>query len=102
VALKKLAKRTTHFRVRTFIWNGIRLVILGYYELMRTVKISELKDKLSAYIRFVKNGEEVLILERNTPVARLVGYELPKPAGDRIIPQEVMDQIWEEERADRR
>ena len=39
---------------------------------MRTAKISELKAKLSAHIEFVKNGEEVLIFDRNTPVARLV------------------------------
>ena len=81
---------------------------------MRTAKISELKAKLSAHIQFVKNGEEVLILDRNTPVARLVapgvvaeedaqnraGF-IPVPAGDHPISQEVMDQIWEEERADR-
>jgi antitoxin (DNA-binding transcriptional repressor) of toxin-antitoxin stability system len=98
---------------------------------MRTVKIGELKAKLSAHIQYVKNGEEVLILDRNTPVARLVavspvedadaqerrliakgvlipardpqnlGGFNPVPAGNRPIPQEVMDQIWEEERADR-
>ncbi|MGA3373661.1 MAG: hypothetical protein ABSC48_18080 [Terracidiphilus sp.] len=28
------------------------------------------------------------------------GYKLPRPTG-RMISQEVMDQIWEEERADR-
>ncbi len=39
---------------------------------MRTAKISELKAKLSAHIQYVKSGEEVLILDRNTPVARLV------------------------------
>jgi len=39
---------------------------------MRTARISELKARLSAHIEFVKNGEEVLILDRNTPVARLV------------------------------
>ena len=96
---------------------------------MRTAKISELKAKLSAHIEFVKNGEEVLIFDRNTPVARLVpagplndqydeqtrrliakgiltppkkprtlGYKLPKPAGNRCISQEVMDQVWREER----
>jgi prevent-host-death family protein len=42
---------------------------------MRTAKISELKAKLSAHIRYVKNGEEVLILDRNKPVARLVSVE---------------------------
>ncbi len=39
---------------------------------MRTAKISELKAKLSAHINYVKSGEEVLILDRNTPVAKLV------------------------------
>jgi prevent-host-death family protein len=98
---------------------------------MRTAKISELKAKLSAHIEFVKNGEEVLIFDRNTPVARLVpagplegqdermkrliakgiitpakdpenrGKFIPVPAGNRMISQEVMDQVWEEERADR-
>jgi prevent-host-death family protein len=98
---------------------------------MRTAKISELKAKLSAHIAYVKNGEEVLILDRNTPVARLVpaaaaededarmrrliakgiltpakdpqnraGFK-PVPAGNHPISQEVMDQFWEEERADR-
>ena len=43
---------------------------------MRTAKISELKAKLSAHIQYVKNGEEVLILDRNTPVARLVSVGL--------------------------
>jgi prevent-host-death family protein len=42
---------------------------------MRTAKISELKAKLSAHIGYVKNGEEVLIFDRNTPVARLVPAE---------------------------
>jgi prevent-host-death family protein len=94
---------------------------------MRTAKISELKAKLSAHIQYVKNGEEVLIFDRNKPVARLVpagqvedydertlrliakgiltppkmrrpeGYKLPVPKG-RMISQEVMDQVWREER----
>ena len=101
---------------------------MRYDNPMRTAKISELKAKLSAHIQFVKNGEEVLIFDRNTPVARLVapgpvvdederlrrliargivtpplmvrpeGYTLPKPPGKRCISQEVMDQVWREER----
>jgi len=94
---------------------------------MRTAKISELKAKLSAHIEYVKRGEEVLILDRNTTVARLVavepvedydertrrliakgiltppkvprpkGFKLPKPRG-RMISDEVMEQVWLEER----
>jgi prevent-host-death family protein len=94
---------------------------------MRTAKISELKAKLSAHIQYVKNGEEVLILDRNTPVARLVsagpfeeyaererrliakgiltppelprikGETWPEPPGP-MISREVMEQVWREER----
>ncbi len=38
-----------------------------------TVSISELKARLSEYIRQVKRGGEVQILDRGVPVARLVG-----------------------------
>jgi prevent-host-death family protein len=94
---------------------------------MRTAKISELKAKLSAHIQYVKNGEEVLILDRNTPVARLVSVGPVEEYGERerrliakgiltppqrprthrktwpmppgpMISQEVMDQVWREER----
>lgn len=98
---------------------------------MRTAKISELKAKLSAHIEFVKRGEEVLILDRNIPVARLISVGpsvdqdarmsslvakgiitppkdprnrakfVPDPAQNRTISKEVTDQIWDEERADR-
>ena len=42
---------------------------------MTQATISELKNSLSAYIRKVKLGESVLILDRKTPVARLVPVE---------------------------
>jgi prevent-host-death family protein len=44
---------------------------------VRTVTIAELKDKLSAYLKLVQAGEEVIVRNRNTPVARL----LPARAG---------------------
>ena len=43
---------------------------------MRTVNISELKAKLSSHIRRVRNGEEVLVCDRNQPVARIVPVKL--------------------------
>ncbi len=44
--------------------------------MMIRATISELKNGLSAYLRQVKSGESVLVLDRKTPVARLVpaGY----------------------------
>ena len=43
---------------------------------MRTVKISDLKARLSAHIQLVKDGEEVLVCDRNKPVARIVPCRL--------------------------
>jgi prevent-host-death family protein len=44
---------------------------------MKQARIAELKAKLSEYLRAVRGGDEVLVLDRDTPVARIV------PAGRR-------------------
>jgi prevent-host-death family protein len=95
---------------------------------MRTVKISDLKARLSAHIQLVKDGEHVLVCDRNKPVARIVPVRLedqpereqrlvargvltppvkrrpasvswPKPPGN--VSDKVMDQVWREERRSR-
>jgi prevent-host-death family protein len=94
---------------------------------MRSVNISDLKAELSAYIQFVRDGEEVLVFDRNQPVARIVPCRLeghsdrerrlvargiltlplkrpasiawPQPPGD--ISDDVMEQVWREERENR-
>src|ERR1039458_3477176 len=43
---------------------------------MRTVNISDLKSQLSAHIQLVRDGEEVLVCDRNKPVARIVPCRL--------------------------
>ena len=43
---------------------------------MRTVNISDLKAQLSAHIQLVKDGEEILVCDRNKPVARIVPCRL--------------------------
>jgi prevent-host-death family protein len=90
---------------------------------MRTVKISDLKARLSAHLQFVRDGEELLVCDRNKPVARIVPYSaedepererrliargimtpplrkrssrLPAPAGN--VSDEVMERLWREER----
>ena len=96
------------------------------------MKISELKANLSAHLRRVSDGEEVVVCDRNRPIARIVpldsseyserelrliakGVLQPRqrPAGEspryvptpvvlcRPIPENFMDEFWEEERADR-
>jgi prevent-host-death family protein len=95
---------------------------------MRTVNISDLKARLSAHIQHVRDGEELLVCDRNKPVARIVPCSTddepererrliargvltpplkrqrspvswPDPPGN--ISDEVMEQLWREEREDR-
>jgi len=40
---------------------------------MIRVNITEIKNRLSHYLRLVKGGEELEIVDRNTPLARVVG-----------------------------
>ena len=114
-----------------FRFNDIEDDQLGhvcYHGIVRTVNIGELKARLSAHLQFVKNGEEVLVCDRNKPVARIIPCQLqdqsererrliargvlvppkkkrkgrltwPTPPGN--VPDEVMEQIWREEREGR-
>jgi prevent-host-death family protein len=47
---------------------------------MRTVNIGTLKNQLSAYLKYVRNGEEVIVRDRNVPVARILPFTLSLPA----------------------
>ncbi len=42
---------------------------------MRTVRVAQLKARLSEYLRAVRRGERVTVLDRETPIARIVPYE---------------------------
>ena len=42
---------------------------------MTEVKIAELKSQLSQYLRLVRNGAEIVIKDRETPIARIVPYD---------------------------
>ncbi len=44
---------------------------------MRSVKVSELKNNLDKYLNEVSEGEELIIHNRNKPIAKLV--PLPSP-----------------------
>ena len=41
---------------------------------MKTVNIGKLKDHLSAYLQEVRNGEEVIVRDRDVPVARIIPF----------------------------
>jgi prevent-host-death family protein len=52
---------------------------------MKRVSVSELKNKLSHYLRLVKKGEVVEVLERNVPIARLAAVEPWKAERDAYL-----------------
>ena len=45
---------------------------------MTRAKISELKARLSSYLAEVRKGGTVVVLDRKTPIARLIPYEETK------------------------
>jgi len=49
---------------------------------MRTVNIGVLKNQLSVYLQYVRGGEEVVVRDRNLPIARIVPIAFPEE-GDR-------------------
>ncbi|MGE0441945.1 MAG: type II toxin-antitoxin system Phd/YefM family antitoxin [Gemmatimonadales bacterium] len=42
---------------------------------MKRVRIAELKARLSEHLRYVRRGHVLTVLDRDTPVARLVPFE---------------------------
>jgi prevent-host-death family protein len=48
----------------------------------KTVKVAELKARLSEYLRAARRGHPVTVCERDTPIARLVPY----PTGGEQLP----------------
>jgi len=44
----------------------------GYHVVMKAVRIAELKARLSAYLREVRRGHTVTVLDRDRPVAKIV------------------------------
>ena len=41
---------------------------------MSDVRIADLKARLSEHLRTVRNGETLTVLDRDTPVARIIPY----------------------------
>ncbi|PWU04345.1 MAG: hypothetical protein C5B51_17075 [Terriglobia bacterium] len=71
----------------------------GYNGHVRTVNIAELKDRLSLFLHRVRAGEEVLIRDRNLPIAKIAPLhgadsdELSLVAcGQMTVPKQELDQ----------
>ena len=61
---------------------------------MKQTGVAELKARLSEYLRIVRRGESVMILDRATPIAKMVpipntGLRIRKPAEGAAAPNRV-------------
>ena len=45
---------------------------------MNSVKIANLKANLSSYLREVQKGKQLIVTDRETPIAKVVPYVAPK------------------------
>jgi prevent-host-death family protein len=50
------------------------VTICGYVMAMTTVRIAELKAGLSRYLRQVRRGHVVTVMDRETPIAQIVPH----------------------------
>ena len=48
------------------------MTISGHNRVVKHVRIAELKSRLSEYLRAVRGGETIAVLDRETPVAQIV------------------------------
>jgi antitoxin (DNA-binding transcriptional repressor) of toxin-antitoxin stability system len=55
---------------------------------MKSVRIAQLKDHLSEHLRAVEAGDEVLVMDRDRAIARIVPVN-GMPAGPRLVPPAV-------------
>ena len=52
---------------------------------MRSVNVAELKNQLSKYLTFAKSGEEIVIRDRNLPVAKLVPFSTEEGTEEELL-----------------
>ena len=63
-----------------------------YHVVMKSVRIAELKSRLSEHLRAVKRGQTITILERDSPIARITPLKskssplVTRPRSARAIP----------------
>jgi antitoxin (DNA-binding transcriptional repressor) of toxin-antitoxin stability system len=52
---------------------------------MRSVNVAELKNSMSRYLTYAKQGEEIVVRDRNLPVAKLVPLSVVETSKEELI-----------------
>jgi prevent-host-death family protein len=46
-----------------------------YHMVMKAVRVAELKARLSEHLRSVRRGRTLTVMDRDTPIAKIIPYE---------------------------
>lgn len=52
---------------------------------MRSVNVAVLKNQLSKYLTFARSGEEIVIRDRNLPVAKLIPFSTEDASEEELL-----------------
>ncbi len=52
---------------------------------MRSVNVAELKNSLSRYLTYAKQGEEIIVRDRNLPVAKIVPLSAAETSKEELL-----------------
>ncbi len=116
--MRPVAQRSCVSRARSSL---LAVVTSNDYDVtMSTVRIADLKSRLSEHLRSVRNGRSLTILDRDTPIARIVPWRqddaflrlrLPRPGAPKFaqvpLPSplrlrgDIVDLLMEERQGDR-
>jgi prevent-host-death family protein len=55
------------------------MTIYDYHIVMKRIRIADLKARLSEHLRSVRGGEVITVLDRETPIARIVPHREAEP-----------------------
>ncbi|MGH8653255.1 MAG: type II toxin-antitoxin system Phd/YefM family antitoxin [Gammaproteobacteria bacterium] len=96
------------------------MTINDYHKTMMRVRIADLKSHLSEHLRKVRSGHSLTVLDRDTPIARIVPYEQdgaslkvrpPLPGAPKLqrvplppplrLQRDIVDLLMEERQAER-
>lgn len=69
--------------------TDVQLVLAGMYSYFMDVAISTLRAELSRWIERVRGGEEVVVTDRGTPVARMLPID-SAPLLDQLVKRGVL------------
>jgi antitoxin (DNA-binding transcriptional repressor) of toxin-antitoxin stability system len=56
---------------------------------MKRVSVTELKNQLSKYLRLVKRGETIVVIEHSVPIAQMTALERGTLTGDPLLQRQV-------------